>query len=232
MTNIKITEHIGGIPKHSRIYREIISLVKYCPHELSMFIYTKESDLFDYLSAREQVRAELLLDSIGAKGIDKKHLILASSQDSGDFLGFAICSPCMDEPQRVSITMVAVKADFRGIGVLKQILETIRANFSFVSLTCKPSLVPLYEKYGFHISGVFQTHICMTNSDDNQSGRLASVDDEYVMQHPSVIQELGKLRRKLGESRFQSCIKKWQQDYAVGEQNALNFYAQNVEKKI
>ena len=47
MLKIQITEHSGLMPNHSRIYSEIISLVKSCSNDLSMFSYTKKSELFD-----------------------------------------------------------------------------------------------------------------------------------------------------------------------------------------
>jgi len=225
MLNMQIKEHAGLIPKHSRTYREIISLVKSCSNELSMFIYTKNSELFDYLSEREKIRTEQLLDSVGTVDANRKNLILAVLPETGEFLGFAICSPNLAQSDSASITMIAVKESFRNKGVFRKIVKSIQSKFSHVSLTCKPELVPLYEKFGFNASGVFQTHIYMNHGNQIGPGKLISVDDEYVMRHPSVVKEYKKLVEKIGKIRVDEAIAKWQKDFSLGESEARNFYA-------
>lgn len=230
MLNIQVTEHVGPIQKQNHTYREIISLVKSCSNELSMFIYTKESELFDYLSEREKVRAELLLNWVGAVDENKKYLILASSPESGEFLGFAICSPNLAQSGSISITMIAVKEAFRSQGVFRRIIEYIQSKYSHISLTCKPALVPLYQKFRFNISDAFQTHIRMECGTGRGPGKLLSVDDEYVMRHPSVINEYKKLMEKFGRIRVDACVAKWQKDFSLAESEARNFYENHAEK--
>lgn len=229
MLNIQVTEHVGFIPKHCRIYREIISLVKSCSNDLSMFFYNKESELFEYLSERERIRVELLLSSVGAVDENRKYLILAVSPETGEFLGFAICSPNLVQPDSASITMIAVKEPFRSKGVFREIMKFIQSNFSHISLTCKPELVPLYKKFGFNISGVFQANICMSRGNERGLGKLISVDDEYVMSHPSVIKAYQKLVAKIGKMRVDACVSKWQKDFSLAESEAQKFYANNTK---
>ncbi|MDM8350886.1 GNAT family N-acetyltransferase [Pseudomonas sp. sp1636] len=195
-----------------------------------MFIYNKKSDLFDYLSEREKIRADLLLDSVGAVDENRKNLILAVLPETGEFLGFAICSPNLVQSDSTSITMIAVKESFRKKGVFREIVKYIQSKFSHVSLTCKPELVSLYEKIGFNASGVFQTHICMNHGNESGPGKLISVDDEYVMRHPSVMKEYKKLVEKIGKIRVDSCIAKWQKDFSMAESEARNFYAGHAKK--
>lgn len=231
MLNIEVTEHAGLMPRHSRIYREIISLVKSCSNDLSMFIYTKKSELFDYLSEREKIRTELLLDSVGAVDENRKILILAILPETGEFLGFAICSPNLVQSDSASITMIAVKESFRKKGVFREIIKHIQSKFSHVTLTCKPELVSLYEKFGFNASGVFQTHICMSRGNETGHGKLISVDDEYVMRHPLVLKKYKKLVEKIGKIRVDAAIAKWQKDFSLAESEARDFYA-GLAKKL
>lgn len=128
--------------------------------------------------------------------------------------------------------MIAVKESFRNKGVFRVILKYIQSKFSHVSLTCKPDLVPLYEKFGFNVSGVFQTNICMSCGVESGPGKIISVDDKYVMRHSSVVNEYKRLVKKIGKIRVNACVEKWQKDFSMAESEAKKFYDNHTQKLL
>ncbi|HGM7335919.1 TPA: GNAT family N-acetyltransferase [Stenotrophomonas maltophilia] len=126
---------------------QVREIVRESAPDLSMFAYDKLSPLYEYLVEREIVRASYLLGRVGVPGASRMHLLLAISPVDDVVAGFALVTPCLDTVGEASVTMVAVRDDWRDCGVFSALMQALKARFkNRLGLTCKPKLVEMYEK--------------------------------------------------------------------------------------
>lgn len=229
----KIYECDNAILPGNPLYADIIKLVKENSHELSMSIYTRTSLLYNYLATREVVRVDSLLENIGTSLND---LMVVEFEDTREIVGFIICSLFIDRNTQArldgaSITYLFVDPKYRMKGVMRTMLEFVQKKYVNMTLTCSPSLVPMYEKFGFIISGCYQTHISMTYGVIPNNGGLISIDEESVIAHPTVLQSYRSLVSSVGKIKAKKAVTEWQQDFNKGEEISRRFYEDYSSRK-
>lgn len=201
------------------------NLVQENSESLSMFIYNQTSALHSYLAQREVTRAQMILENVGAKSHTRADLFIATEQETGARIGFALLAPHLNNPNGAAIIMIAVSAESRKKGVFTQIINCIKQKYcDNLTLSCKPEMVNFYKNFGFIPVGVRQTQIAMSLAPEISGGGISTVDDAEVMKNPKVIQKYTDLITRRGKAAVEKEVEKWQADFVRGEQYAEQFW--------
>jgi N-acetylglutamate synthase-like GNAT family acetyltransferase len=104
-------------------------------------------------SARKEdfpaIRALIRETGINPTGLDWHHFLVAELPD-GRFVGCGQLKPHFDGT--LELASIAVKADWRGNGVARQIIQALMEKAPRpLYLTCRGSLGVFYEKFGFRV---------------------------------------------------------------------------------
>lgn len=193
MQNIyNISQSIPQIKK-----AQILDLVTKNAFSISAYVFKSKSAIYDYLATREVVRTARFLDRIGYPGADGANLIV--SEDNGIIIGSILYHCTTTNDHDISIASTIVDEQYRGQGVLKNMMDVLKCENESIMLTCFVEKVPIYEKLGFKVMMEQGTQICMFygNPDD---GDMYSVDDDYIDQHSAVQQEFSKFQSKYPSS--------------------------------
>ncbi|MFM5554175.1 GNAT family N-acetyltransferase [Aeromonas veronii] len=202
--NIEIYKQNPFEDIHPELREDIMRLVAASASDLSMFTYDNSSILKDYLDEKEGIRVSILLERIKRTDLHQSYLFYAKCKDDGRFLGFAICTPFINKAslkklEGAAVFYIAVPKDYRGRGIFKKIINHLQNEFSYLALTCVPSLVTMYEKTGFYVKGTFQSQISLVYGEEPQNTAIIGIDDEFIMQHPSVIKKYQEAVYKHGK---------------------------------
>lgn len=82
-------------------------------------------------------------------GLQWENFVIVETE-TGDLIGCVQLKPHRD--RSVELASLAVEEDYRGQGVARRLIERLLENSPRpLYLVCRPSLVPLYEKFGFRV---------------------------------------------------------------------------------
>lgn len=113
-------------------------------------------------------------------------------------VGFAIYKPRSPEYTCASIGYMVVAKKYRGQGILRMMMTELLSHYPIAGLDCSPRLVPLYEKFGFNVTGTQGTHIVMSTGE--LTGIMMSINGNDIMRYPPLIQAKEKIRNALGKN--------------------------------
>lgn len=127
----------------------------------------------------------------------KTELALAMTSNS-KIIGFIIYRHSIESVTACGISYVCVDAKYRKRGVLSALIEKLKSRFSNISLGCSPSLVGLYERFGFEVSESSRTQVEMHFG---KNCNVFIIDPNLIFSAPSVNIEKQKLIEKYGEAQ-------------------------------
>lgn len=87
--------------------------------------------------------------------------LITCSNESGKILGFLLYGLVQTSKQECNIYYTAVDKPFRGIGVMRSMMDIIFAISSDIGLSCSIPTVPIYKKFGFRVVKARETQIVM-----------------------------------------------------------------------
>lgn len=87
-------------------------------------------------------------------------VVLAKDADA-NLIGFAIVIGGKD-PTNCGINYAAVHKDHRRQGILRAMLDNVKARYQSIGLTCNMDKVPYYEALGFRVTGARQVQVAMS----------------------------------------------------------------------
>ena len=87
-------------------------------------------------------------------------VVLAKDTDA-NLIGFAIVIGGK-EPTDCGINYAAVHKDHRRQGILRAMLDVVKARYESIGLTCNMDKVPYYEALGFRVTGARQVQVAMS----------------------------------------------------------------------
>lgn len=116
-------------------------------------------------SALCQTLVEVEVREYVLDALDKRHglpvsVVLAKDQDA-NLIGFTIVIGGM-EPKDCGINYTAVHKDQRRQGILRAMLDEVKARYQSITLTCNIDKVPYYEALGLRVTGARQTQVAMS----------------------------------------------------------------------
>jgi N-acetylglutamate synthase-like GNAT family acetyltransferase len=107
--------------------------------------HLRDADEADSAKIKDLIRRVF----INRTGLDWRHFTVAET-DADEFIGCAQLKPHRDGS--VELASLAVEEAHRGEGVARRLIEHLLAvGPRPLYLMCRPALVPLYKKFGFHV---------------------------------------------------------------------------------
>jgi GNAT superfamily N-acetyltransferase len=134
-------------------------------------------------------------------GVSSKGEVIFAFEEIGSqrkLVGFATYKPRLPEFTCASIAHMVVVKNYRGRGILRQMMTEILSHYAIVGLDCRIGLVPIYEKFGFKVTGAQGTHISMATG--TLSGVMISIDDNLLMKSPPLLQAKKTISDSLGKN--------------------------------
>lgn len=171
--------------------------------ELSAFSMV-EDDPFEPLAQAEvctRLRTDfnLIENPMNANGVMSRGeaiFVLDESYTPALVVGFATYKPRFPAFTSASIGYIAVLENYRGKGIMRLIMNEMLEHHPVMALDCPIELVPLYEKFGFYVSGSQGGHIAMETAPVN--GYMFSFDNEDLMKEPPLRAATQKISKTLG----------------------------------
>lgn len=209
--SISIEELKLPLADHSKLRKEIIGLARRNTHHINDSVFDETNPLFDYIATREEIRTELLLNRIGKSNHEKLHFLVVKDSDNKQLVAYAVLNPTIGQLDRVAITVLVVHENYRKKGIFGLLINHIQQNFTEVAVTCFPSLVPLYEKFGFKIVNTKNALIALEFGQNLPfgPGQILSIDDEYVISHPKSLNAYREIEYKYGKESCDKGLAKW-----------------------
>lgn len=201
----KIETHLSDSQKE-----EILKLLEENADDIETYIVKKESPFYKYISILLVEKTKLLLLNLQVNTMRKMHLIVCENS-LGNVIGFLLYHERFDSDDYtykkqvnftddVTISSVAVDNNYRQKGIFTKMVNFLKSNYKSIGLTCSIERVSLYEKLGFCVSGLYQTHIVMIWGNDDGSTKLWSIDDDFIRNlHPARF-ALQMIQTELGSS--------------------------------
>jgi GNAT superfamily N-acetyltransferase len=88
-------------------------------------------------------------------------VVLAKDTADAKLIGFTIVIGGK-EPTDCGINYTAVSKDHRRQGILRAMLDVVKAGYQSIGLTCNMDKVPYYEALGFRVTGARQVQVAMS----------------------------------------------------------------------
>lgn len=192
-----------------KLMRSILLLAQANVQGLANYPVTTDSPLHGLALAEI---TERLADSLQAMGnpprIPVSHsksysgvveLIVALDDAAADRLvGFVQYKPRLPLCDSCSIGYLAVEAEYRGRGVLREMMGLLTQHYPSVGLDCPLSLVGLYERLGFKSVKRQGCHVAMETLP--LSGSNWDMGDEIIQARDSIKRAKEAIRDKLGKA--------------------------------
>jgi len=128
------------------------------------------------------------------------------TKENGVFAGFIQYKARVPISDSASIGYAAVCKDYEGQGVFTEMLNELRSIYPALGLDCTMSLVPMYEKMGFCVTGQQGVHVAMRTAP--LSGKSWMREQEYLDQTKSVIEAKKQIRERLGKKVREAYVKR------------------------
>jgi len=159
----------------------IIELASEHAADLDVHVFNKKSKIFPYMKAREKLRTSEYMNRVGTVGYRGANLIVCRNPD-GDIIGYLLYVCGVNNPKIKSIISTVVVKKYRKQGILSSMLTALFELSNAISLTCKVSNIPLYEKFGFKVSKQWETMVGMS-TDISLSDSIMTVDEDFLANH-------------------------------------------------
>lgn len=178
--------------------KEIIELVRDNAHQIGVNVFDKKTEFDAYFTLREIIKMNMRLDQL-CSGTDESYYLIIATDEAEVICGYLLYQKEIGNPQNISISSVVVKEEHRGNGIMTNMIEHLKTISDSIILSCFPEKVPMYKKLGFKVYGSMQTQVDMVYNTDNFSGKIVSIDDDYIDQLPEVRIELNKVKTLYGD---------------------------------
>ncbi|MDH4602516.1 MULTISPECIES: GNAT family N-acetyltransferase [Pseudomonas syringae group] len=155
--------------------------------------------------------------------------LLAKDTSTSEVIGFAVIlgGNC---PTDCGINYVAVHADHRRKGILREMLERVKSRFTHIGLACDVDKVPYYESLDFRVTGHEAGQVTMTWGLDRPGASMPVLD---FAQNEDIIQATSTFFRVHGHkaesilrqvAQKQELVNQYTQGYATKRISGLNHH--------
>ncbi|MBI6727317.1 GNAT family N-acetyltransferase [Pseudomonas viridiflava] len=198
---MKVVRLSGGIA--AWLEQGAINIAYESAKQLSAFSMV-EDDPFEPLAQAEvctRLRSDFYLignpmNAGAVKSRGEAIFVIDESLNPPLVVGFATYKPRFPEFTSASIGYIAVLENYRGQGIMRLIMDEMLEHHPILALDCPIELVPLYEKFGFYVSGSQGGHIVMETGPI--TGQIFSFDTEDLMKEPPLRAAKQKISKALG----------------------------------
>lgn len=163
------------------------------------------------------------IQAMGIPGAPKVSLFVAADEDKpNEILGFVLCMPIDGRPDECGISYAAVKTSHRRRGIFTAMLQELGNHFPKASLSCPMNLVPMYEAFGYKVTGNREAHITMNNG-SLPGGRMPVFNPDHFEDHPFVLEAKAQAIGQHGINGVITSLIKNTQENEAGAESARNF---------
>ncbi|TRX32558.1 GNAT family N-acetyltransferase [Flavobacterium sp. ZT3R18] len=219
MTLLKIYKILSQIPEDIRV--QILNLVEKNSNEISINVFSKGSEIDDYMTMREMVKANLYLERLTENERYRTHL-LVTEDIQGCILGYILYHKSIDDPTDVSIISTIVSKEYRNQGILRNMLDNLKQKYKSISLTCFISKVNIYKKLGFIPDCHLQTQIGMYYGVPDD-GQIMTIDDDILIKYDAVFNAFEKFKLD-NLNNWQKLIEKLNDDNIIESTKAEIYF--------
>lgn len=200
---IKIT---GMVPQG--IFEQVSLMAADNTKDLSMSGVGQENPLYNIHQAILVLEIGTHLSAIGRQGVAKPSLLVAVDEESpSTVLGFLLSMPIDNRPDECGISYGAVKATHRRKGIFKALVMELGQHFPKSTLSCPMSLVPMYERMGYKVTGHRDHHIAMSNG-ASPGGTMPIFNPDDISDHPVLLMAQADTVKKFGQAGIFSALQK------------------------
>jgi len=129
---------------------------------------------------------------------------LDDKEPAQPLVGFLTFKPHINEPRCATICHIAVDVPYRGKGVLRALLTELANHAEVTGLGCSVEKVPLYERFGYTVSGSHHAQVLMTNG--AMSGQGWEKDEESLCADPHYQGARSAALMLLGRDGFNAAV--------------------------
>lgn len=221
VTTVSIT---GSVPVI--ISKQIRSMGAEYSDELAMDAFPKSSPLNIVGLAMMSLELGAYMAAMGRDVAEQPGLIIAIDDAQQDVVtGFLLYTPLSGEPGHCGIIYTAVTKELRGSGILRQMLAKLSERMRQSTLSSQISLVPLYERLGFHVIGHRDSQIVMTNGQTPSAGKMRLMNSDMALEHPDVLQANSEMLQRFGPEQIYKSLVAHTQDMDLKRVLAKDFAA-------
>ena len=222
MTSFKTYKISSPIPED--IYVQILNLIERNSNEISINVFSKGSEIDDYMTMLELVKANLYLRRLNESEPYRIH-ILVTEDMQGYILGYILYHKSIDAPTDVSIISTIVSEEYRNQGILRNMLDNLKQRYKSIFLSCFVSKVDIYEKLGFIQDCHLQTQIGMYYGTPGD-GQIMTIDGDILIKYDAVFNAFEKFKNDNLNS-WQLVIKQLNSDNISESYKAKKYYNSN-----
>lgn len=227
VTTVSIT---GSVPVI--ISKQIRSMGAEYSDELAMDAFPKSSPLNIVGLAMMSLELGAYMAAMGRDVAEQPGLIIAIDDAQQDVVtGFLLYTPLSGEPGHCGIIYTAVTKELRGSGILRQMLAKLSERMHQSTLSSQISLVPLYERLGFHVIGHRDSQIVMTNGQTPSAGKMRLMNSDMALEHPDVLQANSEMLQRFGPEQIYKSLVAHTQDMDLKRVLAKDFAADRLSKQ-
>jgi GNAT superfamily N-acetyltransferase len=161
---------------------DILNLVKANANDISLYVYKKNSPVYDFMSVREELKMKHYLGRLNNNELSSTYLILA--EHDSNVIGYILYHASTHNPRDVSIISTVVNVNYRKQGVLTLMMNALKNRADSVLLSCFIHLVPMYQKFGFFIGEQWETQVGMHFNYFDELGHVITVNEEELYKSP------------------------------------------------
>lgn len=173
--------------------QEILELIKENAEAISINVFDKSDQIYDYLKTREIVKAEEYLSRLTSTGINRTHIII-NTDDTDIIMGFILYHKVVNKPKDTAIICTIVSDKFRRKGIVRSMMEELQNNYDSITLSCFLEKVEIYSKFGFQIEGQWATQVGMYYG-EIEDGEIVTIDDESLDKTETVTRALKNFQK-------------------------------------
>lgn len=185
--NVNVTVHdIQTASLDERSQREVNTLIGQYAYDLYPIPCSPTDQLVNVVKAYVQTHASVHLHFVGCtNGPFGRPMVAVAVNRKRQLIG-AICYSAPAIKPVILLRYCVVAKDHRNKGVLRALMEKILSAFPAARLSCHPELVPVYERFGFTVTGMSGTEVTM---ETHEAAEYSSVEIPNPPEHIILNQE-------------------------------------------
>lgn len=221
---------IGNVP--AIISKQIRAMGAEYSDELAMDAFPKSSPLNIVGRAMMSLELGAYMAAMGRDPVQQAGLIVALDDAKPDVVfGFILYAPLSGEPGHCGIIYTAVSVELRRRGILRQMLVKLSERMRQSTLSSQISLVPMYERLGFHVIGHRDSQIVMTNGQTPSAGKMRLMNSDMALEHPDVLQANTEMLQRFGHEQIHKSLVAHTQDMDLKRVLAKDFAEAMLSKQ-
>jgi len=205
---------------------KILNLVKSNSNDISLYVYEKNSPVYNFMSIREIFKMKEYLKRLNNGQRSSTSLIIAEVNE--ELVGYILYHSSISNSRDLSVISTIVDAEYRGQGIFKIMMDKLKELGDSITLTCFLSLVPLYKKIGFEVGGRWESHIGMFYKEVDDSAQVITVDEEIIYNLPEVKE--AKQKFQSNNHNYRDLLNQLNESTAEEAKKANNFFLNNSQK--